>query len=149
MSRSKSVTINDDMMKTKLKKVASNNIKWLAMWQAYMDYMDRNKRRPSKYYNEDKALYNWCKHSRKLMNSGKMPHERVHLFRILMDATTKFRRLNQYSYAVGVDGEQGNIVLGAEEAEARKQILRKPNRGHHLYDDNLNAVELTLFPDEE
>ena len=55
------------------------------MWQAYMDFMERNKRRPSKYYSEDKALYNWCKHSRKLMNNGKLPSERVQLFRILMD----------------------------------------------------------------
>lgn len=119
------------------------------MWQAYMDFMERNKRRPSKYYSEDKALYNWCKHSRKLMNNGKLPSERVPLFRILMDTAKNYRRLNQYSYASGVNIEGGNAYSAVETNDSQSR-MRPTNAGVSLlYNDKVKVVAPTLFPEEE
>lgn len=75
--------------------------KWHSMWQAYMDFMNANKRRPSKYYPDERTLYNWYKHCRKQINKGEMPQERMRAFRELINVAMKYHRLNQYSYAAG------------------------------------------------
>jgi len=45
---------------------------WNQKWQAYMDYMAKNKRRPSKHRAEDLVLFDWFKHSKKLLKRGQM-----------------------------------------------------------------------------
>lgn len=51
--------------------------RWKANWQEVMDFMEVNKRRPSKYVPEEKLMVRFLKRGRKLMNAGEMKEERV------------------------------------------------------------------------
>lgn len=57
---------------------------WNQKWQAYMDYMEKYKRRPSKHHVEDMLMFNWFKHNKKLFNQGKMPVGRIPKFKQLL-----------------------------------------------------------------
>lgn len=46
--------------------------KWMKNYHAVMEYMETNKRNPSKYDITVRSLYTWIKHQRKVMNAGKM-----------------------------------------------------------------------------
>ncbi|MFW5526590.1 MAG: helicase associated domain-containing protein [Prevotella sp.] len=56
---------------------------WNLKWQAYMDYMEKYKRRPSKHHVEDMLMFNWFKHNKKLFNQGKMQAGRIPKFKQL------------------------------------------------------------------
>lgn len=70
--------------------------RWILNWQAVMDFMKTNKRRPSKFVDEERGLRNWWKHQQKLLNAGELKEERVALFKELLDVGEKYRRVNQY-----------------------------------------------------
>ena len=71
--------------------------RWIANWKAVMDFMMANKRRPSKYDDNERGLYyNWLRHNMKLYNSGGLKPERVEKFRKLLDLTERYKRKNQY-----------------------------------------------------
>lgn len=70
--------------------------KWLTNWREVMNFMESNKRRPSKFIDEERDLRNWWKHQQKLMNAGELKTERVELFEQLLALGEKYRRVNQY-----------------------------------------------------
>ena len=70
--------------------------RWLANWKEVMDFMNANKRRPSKFVDEERGMRNWWKHQQKLMNAGELKEERVELFKKLLEAGEKYKRVNQY-----------------------------------------------------
>ena len=72
--------------------------RWLHMWQQYMDFLHKNKRRPSKYKPEDRSLVNWAKHNRKLINQHKCQPDRMDKFNELMREAEKYHRINQHAY---------------------------------------------------
>ena len=41
-------------------------------------------------------MLNWLKANRKALNAGKMKEERVEMFKVLLEAGEKLRRVNQY-----------------------------------------------------
>ncbi len=70
--------------------------RWLAKYNEVMDFMEKNKRNPSRYDDNERWLYcNWIKHNKKLMKAGEMKPERVELLEILEEGE-KYRRVNQY-----------------------------------------------------
>ena len=69
---------------------------WLANWKEVMDFMEVNKRRPSKFVDEERGMRNWWKHQQKLMNTGELKEERVEMFKKLLEAGEKYKRVNQY-----------------------------------------------------
>lgn len=71
---------------------------WLQMWQQYMNFLHRNRRRPSKYYPEESKLVNWLKHNRKARNKGIFPSRREELFSKLLEEARKYQRTNQHAY---------------------------------------------------
>lgn len=77
--------------------------RWNKMWKAYMGYLERNRRRPSKYKPRDMKLVNWLKHNRKLVNKGTFPESRKEKFDILLAEAAKYQRKNQNVY---VNGEE-------------------------------------------
>lgn len=81
---------------------------WKLKWQAYMDYMEKYKRRPSKHHVEDMLMFNWFKHNKKLFNQGKMQADRIPKFKQLLDEARDYQRVNQHEY---VDSTK---ALGAE-----------------------------------
>ena len=70
--------------------------RWQARYKEVVDFIEKNKRNPSKYYQEDRQLYTWMKHQRKVMNAGGLKPERVVLFEKLLALCDKYRRVNQY-----------------------------------------------------
>ena len=70
--------------------------KWLMNYQEVKDFIETNKRNPSKHRIEEHDMLNWVKANRKVMNAGKMKADRVEKFRKLLEMTELYRRKNQY-----------------------------------------------------
>lgn len=70
--------------------------RWIANWKDVMDFMEANKRRPSKFVDEERGLRNWWKHQQKLVNAGELKTERIEKFKVLLELGEKLRRVNQY-----------------------------------------------------
>ena len=71
--------------------------KWNARYNEVKNFIETNKRNPSRYDPTERGLYcNWLDHNRKQMNSGTMKPERVEKFRKLLEMTEQYRRKNQY-----------------------------------------------------
>lgn len=71
--------------------------KWKANWQEVMDFMEANKRRPSKYVLTERNAWNWLRHTQKLYNSGKLREDRVEDFKELLELCEKYHHVNQYT----------------------------------------------------
>ena len=70
--------------------------RWIASWKEVMDFMEANKRRPSKFVDEERGMRNWWKHQQKLVNAGELKEERVEKFRELLERGEKYKHVNQY-----------------------------------------------------
>ena len=70
--------------------------RWMAQWREVMDFMETNKRRPSKFIDEERGLRNWWKHQQKLYNAGLLKEDRIEIFKQLIDTGEKYRHVNQY-----------------------------------------------------
>lgn len=70
--------------------------RWMANWKAVMDFMMANKRRPSKFVDEERGLRNWWKHQQKLVNAGELRPERMEKFNELLKLGEKYKHANQY-----------------------------------------------------
>ena len=70
--------------------------RWKANWKKIMEFMTVNKRRPSKFVDEERGLRNWWKHQQKLVNAGEMKQERMEKFKEMLEMGEKLRRVNQY-----------------------------------------------------
>ncbi len=70
--------------------------RWLAKYNEVMDLMETNHRNPSRHRIEEHDMLNWLKANRKVLNAGKMKEERVEMFKVLLEAGEKVRRVNQY-----------------------------------------------------
>lgn len=92
----------DDIESSSLSKSKHNHVKqddlWNQKWQAYKDFMSKNKRRPSKHRAEDLVLFDWFKHSKKLLKRGLMKAERITKFKQLLSEAENLPRNNQFNY---------------------------------------------------
>lgn len=70
--------------------------RWLATWKEVMDFMEANKRRPSKFVDEERGMRNWWKHQQKLVNAGVLKAERLEMFEKLLEVGEKYKHVNQY-----------------------------------------------------
>ena len=70
--------------------------KWLMNYQEVKDFIEINKRNPSKHRIEEHNMLNWLKSNRKVMNAGKMKAERVEAFNKLLALIEEYKRVNQY-----------------------------------------------------
>ena len=70
--------------------------RWLAQWQAVIDFMTENHRNPSKYAPEEKLMVHFLKRGRMLMNAGELAEPRLGMFKELLALSEKYRRKNQY-----------------------------------------------------
>ena len=61
-----------------------------------MYFMDANKRRPSKFIDEERGMRNWWKQQKKLMNAGELKTERIELFNRLLAVGEEYKHVNQY-----------------------------------------------------
>ena len=75
----------------------TQNERWNVRYQEVVDFIEANKRNPSKHDEEERGKYlNWIKTNRKALNAGKMKPERVVKFKELLALTEQYRRKNQY-----------------------------------------------------
>ena len=70
--------------------------KWQAKYDEVVAFIKNNHRNPSKYIDEERALVNWCKHQRKIINAGEMKPERMKMFEKLHKLMEGYKRKNQY-----------------------------------------------------
>ena len=70
--------------------------RWLKQYEEVTQFVETNKRNPSKHRIEEHDHLNWLKANRKALNAGKMKPERVEKFRKLLELTEQYRRKNQY-----------------------------------------------------
>lgn len=70
--------------------------RWKANWQEVMDFMEVNKRRPSKYVDSERGLRNWWKHQQKLFNAGLLKEDRKEMYKQLIETGERYRHVNQY-----------------------------------------------------
>ena len=70
--------------------------RWQKRYEGVKDFIEVNKRNPSKHRIEEHDYLNWLKANRKALNAGKMKPERVEKFRKLLEMTEQYRRKNQY-----------------------------------------------------
>ena len=59
-------------------------------------YVEDNKRNPSKYVDSERALRNWVKQQKKLMNAGAPEGQRLKMFNELLALRERYKRVNQY-----------------------------------------------------
>ncbi len=70
--------------------------RWQKRYEEVKNFIETNKRNPSKHRIEEHDMLNWVKANRKRMNAGELKLERVEKFRKLMEMTEQYRRKNQY-----------------------------------------------------
>ena len=70
--------------------------RWLVQWKAVMNFMTVNKRRLSKFVDEERGMRNWWKHQQKLVNAGELRSERMEKFKELLALGDKYKHVNQY-----------------------------------------------------
>lgn len=72
--------------------------RWVAKYNEVVKFIEMNKRNPSKYVDEERGkYYNWIRHNRKLLKTGKMKAERCELFEKLLALCEEYKRVNQYA----------------------------------------------------
>ena len=70
--------------------------RWLIRYKEVMEFIETNKRNPSKHRIEEHDMLNWLKANRKKMNAGVLKEERVKEFRKLLELTEQYKRKNQW-----------------------------------------------------
>jgi hypothetical protein len=70
--------------------------RWLEKYTEVKDFIETNKRNPSKHRIEEHLMLNFIKHNRKLLNAGELKPEREDLFKELLVIVANYRHLNQY-----------------------------------------------------
>lgn len=72
---------------------------WDYHYQRITDFINTNKRRPSKYRDDERQMVYWIKYCKKLLKQGKMSDSRKEKFEKLLNLASKFQRKNQYEYS--------------------------------------------------
>lgn len=68
----------------------------MVRYSEVMDFMEMNHRKPSKYYPEEKLMFHFIHHNKKLYNAGSMKSERIEAFEKLLWLCEEYKRKNQY-----------------------------------------------------
>ena len=70
--------------------------RWIIRYQEVMKFMERKHHKPSKYYPEEKLMFHFIHHNKKLYNAGSLKAERVEAFEKLLALCEEYKRVNQY-----------------------------------------------------
>ena len=71
-------------------------IRWITRYNEVKDFIEVNKRNPSKHRIEEHDMLNWVKANRKALNAGKLKPERVEAFMKLLEMMGECKRVNQW-----------------------------------------------------
>ena len=70
--------------------------RWQENYKGVVDFIEANKRNPSRHRIEKHDMLNWVKANRKALNAGKMKPERVEKFKELLALMGECKRVNQW-----------------------------------------------------
>ena len=70
--------------------------RWMVRYQEVKDFIEANRRNPSKHRIEEHDMLNWVKQQRKLVNKGEMKEERIEPFKRLLELIEENKRINQW-----------------------------------------------------
>ena len=70
--------------------------RWLTKYNEVKEFIETNKRNPSKHRIEEHDMLNWLKANRKKMNAGELKPERVLKFKELLALMEEYKRVNQW-----------------------------------------------------
>ena len=70
--------------------------RWTARFNEVKNFMEENRRNPSKYRDEEKLMVHFMKRGRKLMNANELYEPRLTMFRELLRLSEQYKRKNQY-----------------------------------------------------
>lgn len=61
------------------------------------NFIETNKRNPSKFIPEERGLRNWVRHQQKLVNKDELKPERIEMYKELLALMEEYKRVNQYA----------------------------------------------------
>ena len=70
--------------------------RWMARYEEVKEFIEVNKRRPSKYVMTERNAWNWLRHTQKLYNAGELKADRVEAFKRLLALAEENKHVNQY-----------------------------------------------------
>ncbi len=70
--------------------------RWIARYTEVVEFIQSNRRNPSRHRIEEHDMLNWLKANRKRMNAGELKPERVVLFEKLLAFTEENKHINQW-----------------------------------------------------
>ena len=70
--------------------------KWILRYNEVMEFININRRNPSKHRIEEHDMLNWLKANRKLINAGALKPERIEAFKRLLELVEQYKRVNQF-----------------------------------------------------
>ena len=76
--------------------VMTQEQRWQIRYDEVMNFMEREHRKPSKYYPEEKLMFHFIHHNKKLYNAGDLKADRLEKFEKLLAKVEEYRRVNQY-----------------------------------------------------
>ena len=88
---------------------------WNKRISSVMKFITRSKRCPSKYRDEEMAMYEWIRYNKRLLRQQRLKAERIKPFHDLLDLVSKYQRINQYQYksVSNVPGDLKLLLLGS------------------------------------
>lgn len=70
--------------------------RWITKYNEVVHFIEKEHRKPSKYYPEEKLMFHFIHHNKKLYNAGALKTERVETFEKLLALCEEYKRKNQY-----------------------------------------------------
>jgi hypothetical protein len=70
--------------------------RWNIRYQEVKDFIENNKRNPSKYVAEERLMVHFLKRGRKMLNAGELAEPRLSQFLELLALCEKYKRVNQW-----------------------------------------------------
>ena len=70
--------------------------RWMARYNELKNFIENNKRNPSKYEPAELLMVHFLKRCRKLMNAGELKESRIVMFKELLALSERYRRVNQW-----------------------------------------------------
>lgn len=70
--------------------------RWMIRYNEVREFVEINKRNPSRHRIEEHDMLNWLKANRKVLKKGEMKAERMETFKKLIALCEQYKRKNQY-----------------------------------------------------
>ena len=70
--------------------------RWQKRYEEVVDFIEANKRNPSKYVAEERLMVHFLKRGRKMLNAGELAEPRFSQFLELLELSNRYKRVNQW-----------------------------------------------------